>query len=142
MPGSGSPVPVLVDTSIAVALLSEDHPDHLAVLEHLAGHELGLSGHAAFETYSVLTRLPTPARRAAAVVTRLLDVNFPHSRFLSAARAGTLLSDLAGRGLAGGSVYDALVGAAAAEHGMTLVSRDLRARETYRAVGADVEVLP
>lgn len=101
-----------------------------------------MAGHAAFETYSVLTRLPAPARRAVAVVVRLLEVNFPHSRYLAADRAGRLLSDLAGRGLAGGSEADAMVGAAAVEHGMTLVSRDLRARETYRAVGADVEVLP
>ena len=47
-----------------------------------------------------------------AVVVRLLEVSFPHSRYLAADRAGRLLSDLAGRGLAGRSVYDALVGAA------------------------------
>lgn len=141
MPGSDSPKVVLVDTSIAVTLLSEDHRDHRIVLEGLAGLELGLSGHAAFETYSVLTRLPPPARRAAADVARLLAANFPSTRFLSARGASSLLGSLASRGIAGGAVYDALVGAAAVEHEMTLVSRDRRAIETYRALGADVEML-
>jgi predicted nucleic acid-binding protein len=39
-------------------------------------------------------------------------------------------------------VYDALVGCAAAEHGITLATRDRRALEVYRAIGVDVEVLP
>jgi predicted nucleic acid-binding protein len=51
------------------------------------------------------------------------------------------LRDLAVRGVAGGAVYDALVGATAAEHGVPLVSRDARARAAYRTVGADVRTL-
>ena len=35
-------------------------------------------------------------------------------------------------GIAGGAVYDALVGAAAVEHGLTLMTRDRRALDTYR----------
>jgi len=38
-------------------------------------------------------------------------------------------------------VYDALVGAAAAEHRLVLVTRDRRALDTYRALGVDVELL-
>lgn len=38
--------------------------------------------------------------------------------------------------------YDALVAAAAAEHGLKLVSRDVRAAGTYRAMGVDLELLP
>jgi len=52
---------LLVDTSVAVALMVSDHKHHEAVT--LAGVRLGLSGHAAFETFSVLTRLPPPLRR-------------------------------------------------------------------------------
>jgi len=44
-------------------------------------------------------------------------------------------------GIAGGSVYDALVGATAAEHGLRLVSCDRRALETYRALDVEVEFL-
>jgi predicted nucleic acid-binding protein len=72
---------------------------------------------------------------------RLLSANFPHTRFLGAERSTALLAELADRRIAGGSVYDALVGATAVEHGLTLVSRDHRALETYRALGVDVEFL-
>ena len=41
-------------------------------------------------------------------------------------------------GIGGGAVYDALVAAAAIEQGLPLVSRDLRAVPTYRAMGAQI----
>jgi predicted nucleic acid-binding protein len=132
---------LLVDTSVAVALVVVDHEHHDATNEALGDRRLGLAGHAAFESFSVLTRLPAPARRTPAVVARLLSVNFPESRFLSAERARELLEGLAGSGVAGGSVYDALVGAVAAEHDVALATRDRRALETYRALGVDVELL-
>jgi predicted nucleic acid-binding protein len=74
-------------------------------------------------------------------VARLLAANFPHTHFLSAAGAAALLAKLSDVGIAGGSVYDALVGAAAAEHRLPLATRDRRALETYRALGVDVELL-
>jgi predicted nucleic acid-binding protein len=43
--------------------------------------------------------------------------------------------------VAGGAVYDALVGAAAATHGLPLATRDRRALDIYRAVGAEVKLL-
>lgn len=131
--------PVLVDSSIAVALVVEDHEGHDSVTDAVAGRELGLCGHAAFETYSVLTRLAVPVRRTPAVVAQLLERNFPATRFLGPDQARHLLAVLAPLGIAGGSVYDALVAATAVEHDLALVSRDRRARETYRAVGAEVE---
>ncbi|MGH3718054.1 MAG: type II toxin-antitoxin system VapC family toxin [Pseudonocardiaceae bacterium] len=133
--------PKLLDTSAAVAFLVADHKHHDATFEALAHHQLGLAGHAAFETFSVLTRLPPPARRTPAAVSRLLAANFPHTRFLSADRAAALLASLAGNGLAGGAIYDALVGAAAAEHELTLVTRDRRALDIYRAIDVAVELL-
>ncbi len=108
----------------------------------LGSRRLGLAGHAAFESFSVLTRLPPPARRAADVVAELLATNFPASRFLSAASAQRLLADLAPLGIAGGSVFDALVGSVAREHGLVLATRDRRALETYRALEVDVELVP
>lgn len=132
---------VLVDTSIAVALTIADHEHHDEVIRVLEGRRLGLAGHAAFETFSVLTRLPPPARRTPASARRLIEVNFPYSRFLSADAASALLIDLPGAGIAGGSVYDALVGAVAKEHGITLCTRDRRASETYRALDVDFDLL-
>jgi len=132
---------LLVDTSVAVALTVADHEQHDATFAALQGRRLGLAGHAAFETFSVLTRLPAPARRTPATVARLLATSFPHSRFLGADSSRSLLGRLATLGIAGGSVYDALVGAAAAEHGLTLASRDRRALVTYRALDVEVEFL-
>ncbi len=132
---------LLVDTSVAVALTVADHRNHGAVIDALAGSRLGLAGHAAFETYSVLTRLPGPARRTPATVARLLAANFPHSRFLGDGATAALLARLPAAGIAGGSVYDALVGAAAAEHGLPLATRDARALDTYRALDVDFRLL-
>jgi len=142
MPTRGSRPDALVDTSVAVALVVADHEHHPATTESLAGRRLGLAGHAAFETFSVLTRLPPPARRTLQVVAQLIAANFPQSRFLSPGAARALLDDLVTTDIAGGSVYDALVGAAAAEHGIVLATRDRRALETYRALGVAVELLP
>lgn len=72
MPTSGSARrSLLVDTSVGVALSVGDHEGHASTLEALAGRRLGLAGHAVFETYSVLTRLPAPARRTRATGRRL-----------------------------------------------------------------------
>lgn len=132
---------LLVDTSVAVALMVADHRDHASALAGVGTRRRGLAGHAAFETFSVLTRLPAPARRTPATVARMLMTNFPHTRFLSPDGARALLADLAGTRIAGGAIYDALVGAAAVEHGLPLATRDRRAVETYRALGVRVELL-
>lgn len=142
MPVSGRKPDVLVDTSVAVALTVADHELHRVTIEALEGRRLGLAGHAAFETFSVLTRLPPPARRRPSVVARVMAANFPASRFLSAEAGKRLLDQFAGGEIAGGSVYDALVGAAANEHRLVLATHDRRALDTYRVLRVDVEILP
>lgn len=133
---------LLVDTSVAVAVVVADHEHHEGVLAKLAGRRLGLAGHAAFETFSVLTRLPPPARRSPATVGRILATSFPETRFLGADAAAELVERLASAGIAGGAVYDALVAATTVEHDLPLVTRDRRALDTYRALGVRViEVL-
>ena len=132
---------VLLDTSAAIALVVEDHDAHVATLDVVRGRQLGLAGHAWFETYSVLTRLPAGLRRSPADALRLLAANFPASRFLGEAEAADLSGELAGLRISGGAVYDALVGAAARQHGLPLVSADARARPDYEALGVDVELI-
>lgn len=141
MPASGSAPELLVDTSVAVALSVADHEHHEATFRALGSRRLGLAGHAAFETFSVLTRLPPPTRRTPATVARLIAASFPHSRFLGAKAAASLLAELNTAEIAGGAVYDALVGAVANEHAITLATRDRRALETYRALDVQVELL-
>lgn len=132
---------LLVDTSVAVPLVVADHDHHEAVSKYVAGADLGLAGHAAFETYSVLTRLPSPLRRDPRTVNRILSSGFPRSVFLSPERTATLLRELSESGISGGAVYDALVGAAAVEAGLRLLSSDRRAADTYRLLNVDIEFL-
>jgi predicted nucleic acid-binding protein len=131
---------VLLDTSTAVALVVEDHEAHAATLEAVKGRRLGLAGHAWFETYSVLTRLPGSLRRSPVDVIRVLAHDFPASAFLGEDGAVELTTDLARLGISGGAVYDALVGAAAQQHRRKLVSGDVRARPVYEALGVAIEI--
>lgn len=140
MPTSAD-VDALIDTSVAVAIVVSDHEHHRVTLDALGNRRVGLSGHAAFETFSVLTRLPSPARRPGKDVVRLLEENFPGTRYLSPATTRSLLARLGPLGIGGGSVYDALVGAAAAEHALPLLSRDRRAASVYRMLDVTVELL-
>jgi predicted nucleic acid-binding protein len=141
MPASGSGPELLVDTSVAVTLTVADREHHAATFEALGDRGLGLAGHAAFETFSVLTRLPPPARRTPAAVARLLAAGFPHSKFLGAKAMAALLASLDTLGIAGGAVYDALVGASAKEHGLALATRDHRAIEIYRLLDVQIELV-
>lgn len=142
MPTSARAAPdLLVDTSVAVALSVADHEGRPAARAAVEGRRIGLAGHAAFEAFSVLTRLPAPNRRTPAAVSRLLAHNFPHTRFLGPKASADLLRRLAALGVSGGSVYDALIGATAVEHGVPLVTRDRRALGTYRALDVRLVVV-
>ncbi len=132
---------VLLDTSAAIALVVEDHEAHTAMVAAVRGRTLGLAGHAWFETYSVLTRLPGGLRRSPADVIRVLTRNFPESAFLDERASADLGGELARLGLSGGAVYDALVGAAARQHRRPLVSGDARARAVYEAIGVELELI-
>ena len=129
----------LLDTSAAIALVVEDHEDHVAALQAVRGRRLGLAGHAWFETFSVLTRLPGGRRRSPADAIRILAHDFPASVFLGEDGAAGLGLDLARLGVSGGAVYDALVAAAARQHGRPLVSGDARARPVYEPLGVAIE---
>ena len=139
-PDPGRPE-VLVDTSVAVALVLADHEAHDSTIRQLSGRVLGLAGHAWFETMSVVTRLPPPARRRPIQVAQLLAYNFPASRFLDSRGQRRLAIRMAELQIGGGAVYDALVAAVAEHHDMVLVSRDRRAVSTYRALGVHLELL-
>jgi toxin FitB len=129
---------LLLDTSAAIALVLEDHEGHAATVAAVRGHRLGLAGHAWFETYSVLTRLPGDLRRSPADAARLIAHDFPETAFLGPSEAAALGAELARLGISGGSVYDALVAAAARHHGHPLLTRDLRAWPTYAVMGVRI----
>lgn len=125
------------DTSVAVAALDPSHEAHRACRRALVDLRPVLAGHAAFETYSVLTRLPLPLRLSADQAATVLAAAFPGDCWLDAAGTRVLRERLAGLGIVGGSVYDALVGQAAVDNHHTLLTRDRRAERTYRSLGVE-----
>lgn len=133
--------PVALDTSVAVPLLVRTHAAHDGVVRWWGGRTLTLAGHAAVETYSVLTRLPGDLRLAPADAARLLEERFAPTLLLGSGTARGLPGRLGALGIAGGAVYDAMVALAAAEHGAELATRDGRAKATYEAVGVRVVVV-
>jgi predicted nucleic acid-binding protein len=132
---------IAADTSVVVAAFASWHEDHEAAVEAIK-KGVRLIGHVAFETYSVLTRMPAPLRVAPELVLELLTRNFPEQLLtLPALKQHALLSRLVANDIGGGAVYDALVGATAAHAGATLVTLDRRAVPTYSALGISVQVL-
>lgn len=122
------------DTSVAVASLDPTHEAHLVCRRALVELRPALAGHAAFETYSVLTRLPVPLRLAPAQAADVLGAAFPDACWLTGKQTARLREDLGRLGVVGGSVYDALVARAADVNGRVLLTRDRRAERTYRAL--------
>lgn len=132
---------LLLDTSAAIALVHDQHPSHEAVRAAVRGHVLGLAGHAAYETYSVLTRLPGPARVSSGAAAAIIERAFPASAPLSVSAARGAVALFAAAGIAGGAVYDALVALAAGEAAVPLLTCDRRAMSTYAAVGVHARLV-
>lgn len=130
-----------VDTSVAVAAVDTMHEAHRGCRAVAAERRPALAGHAAFETFSVLTRLPGAAAVDPATVGRLLQQAFPERCWLSGADQEDLLGRLGALNVSGGTVYDALVGEAARRAGRVLLTRDLRARRTYDRLGVEHELV-
>lgn len=126
-----------VDTSVAVAALDSAHAAHAVCLSAVKKHRPKLAGHAAFETFSVLTRMPGQLTVDVVTASGLIDRVFPSVLWLASDQAADLLRRLGQVGIIGGAVYDALVGEAARVHNCVLLTRDQRARRTYDLVGVE-----
>jgi hypothetical protein len=130
----------LVDSSVAIPALAKRHDFFVVASKAVEESRAGIAAHALFETYSVLTRHPS-LRVSPAQALALLDGTFGYRASLSKAAVSRTLQALVRGGIAGGATYDGLVGATAVEAGLPLLTRDLRARRTYEAVGAEVRYL-
>lgn len=131
----------LLDTSAAVALIHERNPAHEELVDLTEGKTVGLAGHALFETYSVLTRLPGSARVTPSRAREIIERTFTASAPLQPDVAAHALATLTEAGVAGGAVYDGLVGLAAKSAGIPLLSCDRRAAGTYAALRVDVRLV-
>jgi predicted nucleic acid-binding protein len=129
------------DTSVAIAALLADHPEHAVASEALAACKTTIA-HVAAETYSVLTRLPAPHRAEPGTAATALVERLPskHVTLEAGSHAGAP-KRLAAAGISGGATYDGLIALTALEHDLELLSRDGRAARTYRALGARFQLL-
>lgn len=128
------------DTSAAIPYLVRSHTAHTVVRRHAAGRTPVMTAQSLAETYSVLTRLPGDARVTPTDAARLIEANFADTLTVPDDELRRIPEVLAPLGVAGGAVYDALVGLAARAHGAPLLTRDARADGTYRSLGVDTEV--
>lgn len=127
------------DSSVVVAALAPWHETHGQARAALRDAGPSLIAHVALETTAVLSRMPEGHRIAPAVVAEALRRGFP-ARWLTldGTRTRRALDAAVAAGLRGGALYDALIAATAAHHGLRLLSADRRARRTYEVLGADV----
>lgn len=104
-----------------VAAVSRWHQHHAAAAREIRqrlgrGEAMVVAAPTLVETYSVLTRLPTPLRVSAAEALTLVEANFLEGRELVALEGEAyvrLLRQAAADGVAGGAIYDAVVAACA-----------------------------
>lgn len=123
------------DTSVVVPALTDWHEHHERARSAIEGVDR-LPAYVLVESYSVLTRLPRGLALSPVDAKELLCGAFPDVPLtLDPAGYRALLERVAPGGLRGGALYDALVGWTAAQAGVELLTRDVRASETYRTVG-------
>lgn len=131
-----------VDTSVAVAAALPWHESHPAALSALSRTKRRLPAQVAVETYSVLTRLPPPQRVPAPVAWDYLNETFALPPLVLGPDGYVRLLELAAaESIAGGAVYDALVGATALQAGATLLTLDRRAVATYQLIRVDYRLV-
>ena len=133
---------VTADTSVIVASFASWHEHHTTAFAAM-GRVDAIIAHCLLETYSVLTRLPAPHRMTPVVVSKYLHLGFGRHAVaaLSAAEQRQLVATCAAQGVLGGAVYDAVIAATCASAGLTLLTLDARARQTYAVLGVDHELL-
>lgn len=125
------------DTSVAIAALDPTNEAHSICRQAVIRVRPALAGHAAFEAWSVLTRMPLPNRLRPDRASSLLAAAFPQTCWLDAAGTTALWTRLSNLEISGGAIYDALVAEAARSNGCRLMTRDRRAERTYQAIGVE-----
>jgi predicted nucleic acid-binding protein len=123
-----------IDTSVVVASLDPDEPQHAACDRLMAAGGHALYVHGLAEAFSILTGGRLGRRERAAVATRLLEQSvlpFVSVHALSGRDVVAALAECESRGVRGGAVYDLLHLAAArkarAEVFVTLDVRNFQA---------------
>ena len=118
-----------LDSSCLIALLSDWHAQHRRTLisysQWLArGAQSVIAVHAMLETFSVLTRLPTPYRSTPETAKTALEQTFSRTAIITGMGSEGIWSSmdmLCRLGLSGGRVYDVVIARCVAEAGATVL---------------------
>jgi toxin FitB len=125
---------IVPDTSVLVPALTSMHPQHLAMARAIDGLT-AVPAHCLVETYSVLTRLPSPYTVAASVAAAALANRFTALLQLPDDAALRIPAELSSVGVFAGATYDGLIAMIVMHHDAELLTRDRRAVATYAACG-------
>lgn len=131
----------VADTSVIVAASLDGGAAQPACAEALTASDAAAAGHAWFESYSVLTRLPGDVRLTPSQAHQVLGSLLSGCRHLSASEQRAFRQWLGASSIAGGAVYDALVGWTARASALPLITRDVRALPIYRSLGIELLII-
>lgn len=116
------------NTSCLIAAFSTWHPNHATTLSFLEqrlarGFDFCVVTHTAIETYSVLTRLPSPHRLSTTDAWKLVEANLAHRTQLqmSPQQALDFLKGSSENLVSGGRTYDGLIAETARLGGVELL---------------------
>lgn len=131
------------DTSVLIAGFDSAHPFHEAAQQALVEvrRDGRLIAHTLAETFAVLTAAGPYSYAPEPVLAYLGQFRDAEPVGLKPASYVQALAELAGVGIAGGAVYDALIAISAREAAAVLVSLDRRAAATYERCGVTFELL-
>ena len=132
------------DTSVLVAGFVSSHRFHEDVMPALGEVQRrgNLIAHTIAEAYSVLSSPSGVYRAEPVAVVAYLDQFIAEEPIpVRPPSYREALDLLAGANRAGGAVYDALIGLAARDAEVTLLSLDARAQPVYELCGASVRIL-
>ena len=132
----------VVDTSVVVAAITASDGDVLSRCRTALDASPSPVAHVFIESFSVLTRLPPPWRLSPAAAHAFLSSAFSDPPIALSSRGySCVIRTMAGDGAAGGRVYDAVVARTACEAGQVLLTRDVRAAQTYGLMEAEFVLL-
>ncbi len=131
----------VVDTSAIIAAVLEGATAQSECARAIRESRAWAAGHAWFESVSVLTRMPSDVRLSPADAHSTVERAVEGTRLLSVKEQNQFRNWLATSEVAGGAIYDALVGWVAKAADVPLITRDQRALPTYRRLGIEVMII-
>lgn len=132
------------DTSVLIAGFDSTHPFFSHAEQALADVKRAgrLVAHTIAETFAVLSAPAGPYPALPRDVVAYLEQFLEREPIgIAPAAYPGAVAELSSAGVAGGAVYDGLIGLSAQRHGAELVSLDVRAARTYARVGVEFRVL-